>query len=311
MLNSFIESWQRYLRNSCNLSENTVVSYASDLKQLMLFLEKYNNMQCRIDDFKNLNKVDMRAWFLSRKNAGESSKTISRGLSAVKSFLKFLIKEGQIESSVILSIKSPKIEKTLPRPLNITQINDIMGSIVDIKQTSWLVKRDKALLALIYSAGLRVSEALNLNKETFLSSSEFISVLGKGGKIRMVPIVALVKKLILDYLNACKFNDFEPLFINNRGERLTASAVQKLIKKSRRLLGLSDNVTPHAFRHSCATHLMENTGDLRGIQELLGHSSISSTQIYADVAKKYISEVYDKCHPLSNQNNINMGKYNA
>ena len=311
MLNSFIESWQRYLRNSCNLSKNTVVSYASDLKQLMLFLGKYNNMQYRIDDFKNLNKVDMRAWFLSRKNAGESSKTISRGLSAVKSFLKFLIKEGQMESSIILSMKSPKVEKTLPRPLNITQINDIMGSIVDIKQTSWLVKRDKALLALIYSAGLRVSEALGLNREMFLSSNEFISILGKGGKIRMVPIVEQVKKLVLDYLNACKFNDFEPLFINNRGERLTASAVQKLIKKSRRLLGLSDNVTPHAFRHSCATHLMENTGDLRGIQELLGHSSISSTQIYADIAKKYISEVYDKCHPLSNQNNINMGKYNA
>ena len=298
-LDLFITSWQQYLGRSLNLSKNTVNSYTSDLKLLIFFLEGYKEEKCDIDELKNLGKLDVRAWFLSRKNAGESAKTISRGLSAIKSFIKFLIKEKQIENSAVLSIKPPKVEKTLPRPLNISQINDIMTSLSDIKQTGWIIKRDKALLTLIYSVGLRVSEALGVDRDEFLTSSESIVILGKGGKMRVVPIVETVKSVVLDYLDTCPFTDATALFVNNRGERLTASSVQKLVKKSRRLLGLSDKVTPHALRHSCATHLMENTGDLRGIQELLGHSSISSTQIYADVAKKYIAEIYDKCHPLA------------
>ena len=301
-LDLFITSWQKYLRNSLNLSENTVSSYVSDLKMLILFLKEYKGERCDISELRNLSKLDVRAWFLSRKNVGEGARTISRGLSAIKSFIKFLIRENQIEDSVVLSIKSPKIEKTLPRPLNISQINDMISSVSDIKQTGWIIERDKALLALIYSVGLRVSEALWVDREEFLASSDSVTILGKGGKMRVVPIVETVRSVILNYLDSCPFTNAIALFVNNRGERLTASSVQKLVKKSRKLLGLSDKVTPHALRHSCATHLMENTGDLRGIQELLGHSSISSTQIYADVAKKYIAEIYDRCHPLAGQN---------
>ena len=298
-LNNFVESWMKYLKSSCNLSSNTVSSYHSDIKQLVSFLERYKGGGCSLDEFKILTRGDIRAWFLQRKNCGESSKTISRGLSAVKSFLKFLIKEGKIENSEVLVMKPPKVGKSLPRPLNISQINDIIDSISDIKQTSWIVKRDRALLALIYSVGLRISEALNLNRDEISESTESLNILGKGGKVRVVPIIDSVKSVIFEYLYSCEFKNSEALFVNNRGERLTPSSIQKLIRKSRQLLGLSDKVTPHALRHSCATHLMENTGDLRGIQELLGHSSISSTQIYADVAKKYIAEIYDKCHPLS------------
>ena len=298
-LNEFIDSWLKYLKSSCNLSINSVDSYRSDLKQLISFLSNYKEAEISFSDFKTLKKGDIRAWFLYRRNANETPKTISRGLSATKSFLKFLIKENQIENSDILSMRPPKIEKSLPRPLNISQINAIINSISDIKQTPWIVKRDRAILALIYSVGLRISEALNLNKSDILSASETLTILGKGGKTRIVPIIDSIKSVIIDYLENCEFTDSEALFINNRGERLTPSSIQKLVKKSREFLGLSSKVTPHALRHSCATHLMENTGDLRGIQELLGHSSISSTQIYADVAKKYIAEIYDKCHPLS------------
>ena len=301
----WLSAWQKYLRYSLNLSENTVNSYTSDLKLLILFLADYKGSLCSMNELNNLSKTDIRAWFLSRKNAGESTKTISRGLSAVKSFIKFLIKEKQLENSVVLSIKPPKIEKSLPRPLNMSQINDIIASVSYVKKTNWIVKRDKALLALIYSVGLRISEALSLNKDALFSSTGSSVISGKGGKTRLVPIIDPVRRVIQEYLQACPFADAIALFVNTRGERLSSSSVQKLVKKSRRLLGLSDKVTPHALRHSCATHLMENTGDLRSIQELLGHSSISSTQIYADVAKKYIAEIYDKCHPLSGHNVTN------
>lgn len=295
----FVNLWLRYLKNSCNLSKNTVNSYASDLKQLILFLNQYNGVAPQIENFTALSKNDIRAWILNKKNAGESPKTVSRGISAIKSFIKFLIKEKKIENSTILTMKPPKIEKNLPRPLNISQINDILTSVSEIKQRDWIIKRDKALLIVIYSVGLRISEALGLNKEDISATSRSIRVLGKGGKIRVVPLLDVVKDAIFEYLNACEHVTSQALFVNSRGGRLTASAVQKLIRKSRELLGFSKKVTVHALRHSCATHLMESTGDLRGIQELLGHSSISSTQIYADVAKKYIAEIYDKCHPLS------------
>jgi integrase/recombinase XerC len=132
------------------------------------------------------------------------------------------------------------------------------------------------------------------------NSTEYIKIVGKGGKERITPIIDSIRDTLIDYLNSSQFPDATALFVNRLGDRLSSSSVQKLVKKSRKILNLSDNVTPHALRHSCATHLIEGGGDLRSIQELLGHSSISSTQIYADVAQKYISDVYDKCHPLAN-----------
>lgn len=303
-LRDFINLWLKYLKNFRNLSQNTINAYASDLRQLIIFLTEYKGSTCELDNFQRLSKNEVRAWILNRKNAHECAKTISRGISAVKSFIKFLIKDGKIKNSDILMMRSPKIEKSLPRPLSIGQINEILDSIPMIKQTDWIIKRDKALLVMIYSVGLRVSEALSLNRADISVTSNSISVLGKGGKIRSVPLLDIVKSTIFDYLDACAYSEATALFVNNRGGRLTPSAVQKLIKKSRKLLGFSGKVTVHALRHSCATHLMESSGDLRGIQELLGHASISSTQIYADVAKKYIAEMYDKCHPLSESHSV-------
>lgn len=301
--NSLINSWKRYLAYSRNLSDNTVSSYCSDLNQLISFLTEYKGKEIGGADFINLIRTDIRAWVLYRIKKPETSRTISRGLSAVKSFINYLIENGYLQNSELSSIKHPKISKTLPRPLSISQINDIISSISDIKQTDWIIKRDKALITLIYSVGLRISEALNLNRADFLEASDNITILGKGGKQRVVPLVPLVKNTIQDYLNACEFKNTEALFVNKDGNRLSSSALQKLIRRIRHNLNLSNHVTPHALRHSCATHLMEYSGELREIQELLGHSSIVSTQIYADVAKKYITEVYDKCHPLSKKSN--------
>jgi integrase/recombinase XerC len=296
------------LRNSKSLSLNTVESYTFDVKLFVRFLAEYKAEIISIDHIRCLEKCDVRSWILKKRESGEATKTISRGLSSLKSFIKYLIEIKVINSSDILSMKPPKIEKLLPRPLSIEQINDVLNTVFDIKQTAWIIKRDIAILVLIYSVGLRISEALSLNKSDIVNSAGFIEVIGKGGKARMVPLMDTIKNVILDYIQECKFVDAKALFVNKSGDRLSSSSIQKLVKKARRILRLSDSVTPHALRHSCATHLMESSGDLRSIQELLGHSSISSTQIYADVAQKYISDVYDKCHPLSRKKLIKNNK---
>jgi integrase/recombinase XerC len=299
-LQRYADSWTKCLLNARSLSLNTVMAYASDLKLFVNFLRNYNAEDVSIEHLKNLEKRDMRAWFLRRKERGESSRTIARGLSALKSFLKYMVEIEVITGSDILSMRPPRIAKSLPRPLSVTQINGILNVIHDVKQTEWIIKRDRAILLLIYSVGLRISEALSLDKIDITCTENFMTISGKGGKKRRVPIIEAVRNVILEYLDLCEFPEAKALFINKFGNRISKEAIQKLVRKARTLLGLSDNVTPHALRHSCATHLMESSGDLRSIQELLGHSSISSTQIYADVAQKYVSDIYEKCHPLSN-----------
>lgn len=293
-----ILKWNLSLRSE-GLSENTICAYKLDIELLSRFLGKYKEQAVTLETFKNLEKQDVRSWFLEQRNNQVSQKSISRGLSALKNFLRFLITQKIVDSSDILNMRNPKISKSLPRPLTIDQINNILESISDLQQTHWMVKRDRSILVLIYSVGLRISEALALNKSDIINSNGFIRIHGKGGKERMVPLIEPVKYVIMDYIDSSENMASEALFVSRDGNRLSVSSIQKLIKKSREYLGFSNKVTAHAFRHSCATHLMEDTGDLRGIQELLGHSSISSTQVYADVAQNYITNVYEKCHPLS------------
>jgi integrase/recombinase XerC len=264
------------------------------------FLATYKAEEISLTHIKDIDKADVRAWFLYRREHGESTRTVARGLSAIKSFLRYLRESGVMtHASDVVTMRPPKISKTLPRPLTIDQINEILGTVGTLKRTWWIIKRDRAILALIYSVGLRISEALGLNSGDILMSSGFMNVTGKGGKVRSVPLVGEVRDVIVDYVSSRSHHDSEALFVNKDGKRLSASSIQKLVKAARKMLGFSATVTPHALRHSCATHLVECGGDLRSIQELLGHSSISSTQIYADVAQRYISDVYDKCHPLA------------
>jgi integrase/recombinase XerC len=299
-LKAHLTNWARYLGTSKSLSNNTIDAYLSDLILLIDFLRQYKAENISIEHLKNLDKRDIRAWFLNKKKNMRSTKTMARGLSALKSFLQYLIEIKLIQGSEILTIRPPKVEKLLPRPLLTSQINDILNIVHGIKQTEWIIKRDRAILLLIYSVGLRVSEAISLNRSDVPPSASFININGKGGKVRQVPLLKSVSNTIQEYVNVCDFGESTALFVNKFGNRLSQREVQRLMEKARTLLGLSENVTPHALRHSCATHIMENSGDLRGIQELLGHSSISSTQIYVDVAQKYVSEVYERCHPLSN-----------
>jgi integrase/recombinase XerC len=301
-LQKHIAEWSKHLRNSAGLSRNTINSYTLDIKLLLLFLKEYKATEVSMNCIQNLTKNDVRSWFLYRRNKGDTTKTISRSLSSTKNFFKYLCSMKLVDGNDIIGMRPPKIEKSLPRPLSINQINDILETVSVIKQADWIIKRDRTLLALIYSVGLRITEALSLNREDVINSTEYIKIVGKGGKERMVPVIDSIKSILIDYVNSSQFPDSIALFVNKFGNRLSSSSIQKLVKKSRKLLNLSDNVTPHALRHSCATHLMEGGGDLRSIQELLGHSSISSTQIYTDVTQRYISDVYDRCHPLAISN---------
>jgi integrase/recombinase XerC len=213
--------------------------------------------------------------------------------------MKWCVQSNLIQNSDVLNFRNPKIQKSLPRPMAIADINALSSTIGAVKITDWIVRRDEALIVLIYSIGLRISEAINIKRNQYLCSSGFLEILGKGGKTRSVPIIDRIRKVIDLYLELSIFPDSEYLFVNRFGNRLTSSAVQRTVKKVREILNLSNTVTPHALRHSCATHLMESCGDIRSIQELLGHSSLATTQIYTNIAQKYISAVYDKCHPLS------------
>lgn len=299
MTNNFLDvlqKWTNYMQFSADYSKNTIDSYTVDIEILSKFLRDYSDSEITP---LNVTKQNIRAWILYRYENGDVARSVARGLSAVKNFHNFMIKNNLIDKSDVINMRPPRINKTVPRPLNLSQLNELIGIIDYIKNTPWIIKRDKALIILIYSIGLRINEALSLTVSDIINSSGFLEIHGKGGKTRSLPLLDFVKKLLMDYLDCRPHNNSEFLFVNCFGEQLHATSVQKLLKKSRRLLNLSETVTPHAIRHTCATHIMENSGDLRGIQELLGHSLLSSTQIYADITKKYINDIYEKCHPLS------------
>lgn len=310
-LSEIIKEWKTNMFVSKSFSKHTVESYLIDFGLFQTFFEEYTQEKLDIERFINIDKQIIRSWFLHRRNKENSSRSISRGLSALKNLFSFLLERNIIKDHEILYMKSPKISKSLPRPLDISSLSNLIESVSDVKQTSWIVKRDKSILILIYSVGLRISEALSINIFDFTHCGDFITIHGKGSKYRNVPIIEPVRTLINDYIKENPFISNEnidkntPLFVNKNGERLNPCSVQKLVKKIRKLLGLSDSVTPHALRHTAATHIMEQSGDLRSVQELLGHSSVSSTEIYTEVSNKYISDVYDKTHPFADKKSSN------
>jgi integrase/recombinase XerC len=300
-LQSIILRWNKNLNCIKALSRNTVIAYQEDLSLFLSFFQKYKGRNISLEDVALLTKTDWISWFIDRKNKNNSVRSIARGLSALKSFFSFLVDNKVIEDHEILTASRPKVSKRLPRPLFIAQINEILHSFEEIKKTNWLVVRDKTIVVLLYATGLRISEALSLNRKDVLCSSCFLHIIGKGGKARIVPILSEMKTIIEKYIAIVPFDlDIEdPLFVNKEGTRLSSSAVQKVMRTSRRLLNLSETVTPHSLRHTYASQIMEQSGDVRGVQELLGHANLSSTQIYTEISKQYITETYDRFHPMS------------
>jgi integrase/recombinase XerC len=224
------------------------------------------------------------------------AKSNARAVASVKNFWRYLLKHKYIESDVFFLLSAPKIKKTLPRPLTHTQTDTLLEHINGIPTTAWIGLRDRALVMLLYGTGLRISEALSI-KRTQMASDTLI-ICGKGNKERQIPLLEEVKACITAYLAECPYHGKElPLFLGARGKVLQASAAALMLRTFRRMYNLPETLTPHALRHTCASHLMNASNDLRGIQTLLGHASLSSTQVYTALDTQTLLETYKKAHP--------------
>lgn len=296
-LNSIIERWQAWLLNERRYSEHTLDAYSRDLA---CFLNKVFVSSASLEDLQKLEVRDFRRFISSRSAQQIEKSSLSRELSAVKNFYKWLSRENLVKNSAISVISSPRKAKTLPKALDVDDSFDVIIESKNMALNEWQGLRDRAILTLLYGCGLRISEALNLNVGDIGEKSETLRIKGKGNKERIVPLLPIIWKNIAAYLQKCPYEMRvgEPLFLGARGERITARVVQRQVQKLRLYLGLPDTFTPHALRHSFATQLLEQGTDLRSIQELLGHSSLMTTQRYTDVKTETMQREYHKAHPL-------------
>ena len=291
-LKKIILQWQEWLISVRNYSSHTAQSYLNDLN---IFLKYFSKENINLSILEELNIRDFRNFFSSRAQKKISKTSIAREESAIKNFYKWLNNNKIINNTIIFQISSPKLPKTLPKAVDVNILFDIIDEASKKCTDPWIGSRDKAIFALLYGCGLRISEALSLNVED-ITGNDLIKIRGKGNKERYVPILPLVIDLINDYKQMCPYNLQlkDPLFLGARGERLSPRIIQRKLQQIRLKLNLPDDITPHSLRHSFATHLLAQGTDLRSIQELLGHSSLSSTERYTEVDLNKIKEEYKK-----------------
>ncbi|MDR3285078.1 MAG: tyrosine recombinase XerC [Holosporales bacterium] len=304
-LKGIVSDWSEYLLLSKSSSIATSIAYISDLNNFCNFLKKYIGHSVILKDIIAIDAMCWRAWLSQQRKNSLCSKTTARRLSAIKSFFKFLLERKYIKDHPIFSARTPKISKGLPHPSSYEAIINLANSCCLLPGEDWVHKRDEALIFLLYNTGFRISEALSLKFSDIKGNPKFLVIKGKGGKVRNVPILKSVLKKVQNYTIFCPFfkkNCPKMLFLGQKGAPLSKQVFETRIRKLRKLLNLPETTTPHALRHSCATHLLENSNDLRGIQELLGHSSLSTTQIYADVTKKSARKAYNSAHPRTKVN---------
>jgi integrase/recombinase XerC len=298
--NILIESWLSYSLKIRGSQPNTIEAYRRDVQKFIKYLSLYYGDE--IDKYR-LEKVDLatlRSWISNEKKNSLSDRSLLREISAVKSFYNWLFLNEGIDNAIISNFKGPKLKQRLPRPLSVDDTKNLLEFVKNESSNSWTASRDIAILILLYGCGLRISEALAL-KFDIIPLPDVIKIKGKSNKERLIPILPIAQESIKKYLEACpfKFNTGDQLFLGLRGKRLNPKLIQNVIVKARNFLGLPQTVTPHALRHSFATHLLSAGGDLRTIQELLGHKSLSSTQIYTGVDQGRIMEVFKEAHPRS------------
>ena len=272
-----------------NLSENTTKSYERDLKKLYLFLEKLN-----VTNYSDIKEEICSAWIGDLYSQNNKPKSIQRHLSSAKGFFRFLKKNNLISSSPFELVTAPKSSHTLPDVLSPEDVEQLLN----FKPSNTIEIRDMAIVELMYSSGLRVSETVNINISDFEENMSFLRVIGKGSKTRLVPMGRFAINAINNWLNEREkiSNNTDALFLNSKGSRLSVRSIQLRLKKMAIKQGLPP-VHPHMLRHSFATHMLESSGDLRTIQELLGHSSLSTTQIYTKLDYQHLAKIYDKSHP--------------
>jgi integrase/recombinase XerC len=296
-----IARWLSYLGAERRMSAKTLDAYRRDVSQFLGFLADHLGGAPTLKQLARLIPADVRAFMAARRNGGAGNRSLMRTLAGCRSFARFLERNGKGKVAALTAVSTPKLPRTLPKPLAASaavQMTDT-GLRKGEAREPWIFARDAAVLALLYGSGLRISEALGLKRKNFANNADALTVLGKGSKSRMVPLLPQVAKLIADYIELCpaKLPPDGPLFIGVRGATLSPRVVQLSMARLRGALGLPDSATPHALRHSFATHLLARGGDLRSIQELLGHASLSTTQIYTAVDSERLLEVYASAHP--------------
>jgi len=291
-VNKYVTNFTNFLVNDKKLSDNTLQSYRRDIEQYMSYVDS-NSL-----DFKSANKTSIITYLMYLQKEGKATSTISRNLASIRSFYQYMVRTNVVEEDPTEGLESPKMEKKLPKILSVNEVNLLLEQpkCVDLKGY-----RDKAMLEILYATGIRVSELINLDIADVNVEMGFIKC-RNAHKERIIPVGATACAALSEYLkqarNAMIHTDKETaLFVNTNGGRLTRQGFWKIIKQYKNQAKISMDITPHTLRHSFATHLVENGADLRAIQEMLGHSDISSTQIYAQLANSKLKEVYQKTHP--------------
>jgi len=295
--------WLAHLRSERRLSPKTLEAYARDLRQFLVFLGGHWGAQVTLSRFAALEATDIRAFMAMRRASDIGSRSLMRALAGLRSFGRFLEREGQGKVGALSAIRAPKVGKSLPKPVPMVAAKRFADADERAGETRdpWIWARDAAVMALLYGSGLRISEALGLKRRDvpLPGAGDVLVVTGKGNKTRMVPVLQNVLALIQDYVAMCPhpLPAEGPIFVGARGGPLKARIIQLTMERLRGALGLPDSATPHALRHSFATHLLGRGGDLRAIQELLGHASLSTTQIYTGIDSERLLEVYRTAHP--------------
>jgi integrase/recombinase XerC len=292
-----IAAWGRDLGAVRRLAPNTLEAYSRDLAQYFAFLAPHTGGAVSLTTLREMRGADMRAFMARRREEGVEPRSLARALSAIKGFFRFLEREGVLSTEALNTVRTPKAKKSLPKALTVLEAKATIATTDELEDRPWVAARDMAVLSLCYGAGLRISEALGLSRADLEGPT--LRITGKGGKTRLVPLIEPVRAAIEAYLKLCPFplTPTPPLFRGVKGGVLSPRLIQLRVAQLRGALGLPPSATPHALRHSFATHLLGRGGDLRAIQELLGHASLSTTQIYTAVDTERLLDAYRAAHP--------------
>ncbi|MQQ09371.1 tyrosine-type recombinase/integrase [Epibacterium sp. SM1979] len=293
-----LETWLSHIRALQGASDNTVTAYGGDVRDFLAFMTLHLGGPQGLGALAQISTGDMRAWMAATRADGVGPRSLARKLSSVKTFYRWLAEREGFEPTAVLSARAPKFTQKLPRPLSEDAAKAVLDTVALQSQTPWVAARDVAVVTLLYGLGLRISEALSL-KGRDAPLPDVLRILGKGQKERMVPVLPVARDAVAHYLKLCPFplEADGPMFRGVRGGALSPNLIQKTVAQTRAQLGLPATATPHALRHSFATHLLEAGGDLRSIQELLGHASLSTTQNYTAVDTAHLMDVYRRAHP--------------
>ncbi len=301
-LNQRVDQWLDHLSDERRLSDKTLLAYERDLRQFLRFLTMHLGGAPALKDIAALRPADFRSFLANRRRQGVKSRSLARGLAGIRSFLRFLERRGEVNAAASAAVRPPRQARSLPKPVSSRDAVDITSGGMAMENEAWIEARNAAVLTLLYGCGLRISEALSLTGSAAPKpGTKTLRIVGKGGKERIVPILPAVCEAVEHYLKLCPYaiDAHGPLFLGARGGPLNPRMIQLAMEKLRGALGLPDTATPHALRHSFATHLLAGGGDLRTIQELLGHASLASTQIYTEIDSAHLLSAYDKAHPRS------------